>query len=98
MTVDHFVDFENKMKVMCNTLLCVSHKRYVKVVCNRYTPQYEFTKSVWHKANLPQWYLLVRTMIKRTVLIIEAYLSYLLLNKFYPPFLDEIFGQHHRGV
>jgi hypothetical protein len=75
------------MKLMCNRLLCVSYKRCVKVVCNRYTLQYEFTKSVGHNAVLPQWYLLVRTVIKRTVILIEAYLSYRLRNKFYTTFL-----------
>jgi len=85
-TVDQFVDFENTMKIMCNRLLCVSYKRCVKVFCSRYRLHYELTKFIWHKADLSQQYLFVRTVIKRTVLIIEAYLSYQLHNKFYPPF------------
>jgi hypothetical protein len=87
-TVDHFVDFENTMKIMCNRLLCVSYKRCLQVVCNRYSLQYELTKSVWHKADLPQQYLFVSTVIKRTVLIIEGYLSYQLHNLFCSPFFE----------
>jgi hypothetical protein len=75
------------MKITCNRLLCVSYKRRVKVVCSRYNLHYEFTKSIWHKADLSQQYLFIRTVIKRTILIIEPYLSYQLHNKFYPQFL-----------